>query len=130
MHRWQQTHYSLSLIIFYGLIFCLIDFSSHSLCYSLSHYLPHSNSTQRHRQLRQLVNPDKEAERTSHFDIYRAIFTTAVYNLHPFYSSSLLRLLTRSSQIGLQLLHVQFDRERSWESITAIWPLYVRVCEV
>ena len=125
MHRWQETHYSLSLIIFYGLIFCLIDFSSRSLSYSLSHYLP-PNTTQRHRQLRQVVNPDKEAESTSHFDIYRVIFTASVHNLCPFTPFSLFRLLARW-QIGWEFLHVEFDINRSQESITAIW--HVCVCE-
>lgn len=84
MHQWQETHYSLSLITFYDLIFCLIDFSSRSLSYSFSHCLPPPNTTQRCRQLRQLVNSDKEAESTSHTDIYRVIFTTSLYNLCPF----------------------------------------------
>lgn len=51
----------------------------------VAHYLPPPpNSTQRLRQLRQLVNPDKEAESTSHSDIYGVIFTTGAYNLCPF----------------------------------------------
>lgn len=54
----------------------------------LSHGLlpPSPNTAQRHRQLRQLVNPDKEPKSTSHFDIYRVIFTTSLYNLFPFIS--------------------------------------------
>ena len=103
MHQWQETHYSLSFIIFYDLIFCLIDFSSCSLSYSLSHRLsPPANTTQRHRQLRQLVKPDKEAESTSHFDIYRVIFTTGLYNLCPF-TPFLYSVSWRCSQIGRQL---------------------------
>lgn len=128
--NWQDTHSSLSLIIFYCLIFCLIDLSSSFLSYRLSNCLPPpSNTTQRHRQLRQLVNPDKEAESTSHFDIYRVIFTTSLYNLCPFAPFSLFRLFT-CSQIGWQLLHVEFDRKRSQESITAICRVCVCECEV
>lgn len=81
-----ETYYSLFLIIFYGLIFCLIDFSCSSLPSRLRRRPLRSPTTQWHRQLRQLVNPDKEAGRTSHFDIYTAVFTTRVYNLCPFYS--------------------------------------------
>lgn len=83
MHQWQETHCSLSLIIFYDLIFCLIDFSSFSLSLPFSVSFS-SSTTQEHRQLGWLVNPDKEAESTSWFDIYGVIFTTSLYNLCPF----------------------------------------------
>lgn len=121
-----ETYYSLFLIIFYGLIFCLIDFSCSSLSSRLRHRPLRSPTTQWHRQLRRLVNPDKEAGRTSHFDIYTAVFTTRVYNLCPFTPFSLACLLA-CSQIGWQLLHVDFDRKRSRESITAIWPFCICV---
>lgn len=83
MHHWQETHNSLSLIIFYYLIFCLIDFSSGSSSARLAVFLlliPHRGADNSER----LVNPDEEAESTSHSDIYGVIFTTGLYNLCPF----------------------------------------------
>lgn len=97
-----ETYYSLFLIIFYGLIFCLIDFLCSSLSSRLRHHPLRFPTAQWHRQFRQLVNPDKEAGRTSDFDIYTAVFTTRVYNLCPFTPFSLARLLARS-QIGRRL---------------------------
>lgn len=57
-----------SLSFFYGLIFSLIDFSFCTHSFGVS---------QRCRRFRRPVNPDKETERTSLCDIYRAVFTAA-----------------------------------------------------
>lgn len=90
-------------------------------------FAPPANATQRLRQLRQLVNSDKEAESTSHFDIYRVIFTTRLYNLCPF-TPFLYSVSSHTFKLDGNF-YMLYLTERSQESITVISYVHMCLCE-